>query len=171
MRAWHSIIGRWRWGIPILCAYACLLPAVQAKTDIKAAMVYNIIRFVEFPGARQTLNLCVVRSDPMAQYLAALEGRQVGGARLNIVTLESAARFGASCQIIYTDSGSAADIGPRVRGQITIGAGRQFAENGGTVGLIRFGGQTRFVINLRDADGRDVRFSSQLIQLAAKVIS
>lgn len=158
----------------MVASFAALLPMASpayGKGDIKIAMVYNIIRFVDFPGASKTLKLCVLSSDPLASGLAELEGRPAGGAKLDVTIVDSPSKLGANCNIIYMDNNAPTDAGQRARGQIIIGASNQFAERGGTVGLIRFGGQTRFAINLRDAEMRGLRFSSQLIQLAAKVIT
>ena len=147
-------------------------PAAGAeKTSVKAAMVYNILRFISFPDGGDRMRLCAVASDSIAGDLRALSGRTVGSARLEVILVRSAKDMGQTCHVMYLEDGAPADVGTPGRNQVLIGDGKSFAERGGTVGLINFGGQVRFVINDRTAKRSGVRFSAQLMQLAAKVVS
>ena len=147
-------------------------PAMGAeKTSIKAAMVYNILRFISFPDGGDRMRLCVVSSDSIADDLRALSGRTVGSAKLEVVLVRSAKDMGASCHVMYLEETGPAEAGVPGRNQVLIGDAKSFAERGGTVGLINFGGQVRFVINDRIAKRSGIRFSAQLMQLAAKVVS
>lgn len=143
----------------------------QDKTAVKAALVYNIMRFVSFPGNPSLVRVCALTSDPVASDLRRLQGRSVGSARVDVELVATPASLGKSCDVIYLDSSSPSAVGGAGRGQVIIGGARNFAENGGTVGLIKFGGQIRFVINSEAARRSGVSFSSQLMQLAAKVVS
>lgn len=143
----------------------------QDKTAVKAALVYNIMRFVSFPGDPSIVRVCALTSDPVAPDLRRLQGRSVGNARVHVELVGSTPSLGASCDVIYLDNASPSAVGGAGRGQVIIGGARGFAENGGTVGLIKFGGQIRFVINSDAARRSGVSFSSQLMQLAAKVVS
>ena len=156
----------------IASASLCPAPAhAEEKSAVKAALVYNILRFVTLPGNPAAVRICAQASDAVASDLRKLEGRTVGRARVNVVLVSSVANMGSSCDVVYLDDESPRAIGNAARGQILIGSARNFAENGGTVGLISFGGQVRFVINANAARRSGVTFSSQLMQLAAKVIS
>lgn len=142
----------------------------QSKTRVKAAMVYNIMRFVNYPSSPDSLRLCGLLSDPTAADLRTLDGRAVGDARVDVVLVGSVGDIGASCDVIYLDNAAPRSVGGANRGQVLIGAGRGFAESGGTVGLINFGGQIRFVINDSAAKRSSISFRAQLLQLAARVI-
>ncbi|MBS0481361.1 MAG: YfiR family protein [Proteobacteria bacterium] len=160
--------------LALVCSAAALTaqPALaDDKSAVKAALVYNIMRFVKFPGDPGQLKVCATAADPVAGDLRRLDGRNVGRARISVVTVNSPAAIGSSCDVVYLDSDSPRSIGGVSHGQILIGGGRNFAEAGGTVGLINFGGQVRFVINSSAARRADITFSAQLMQLAAKVIS
>ncbi len=158
-------------------AAALLLANISApvagaeKTSVKAAMVYNILRFLSFPDGGDRMRLCAVASDSIASDLRALSGRTVGSAKLEVILVRSAKDMGASCHVMYLEGGNPADVGVPGRNQVLIGDAKSFAERGGTVGLINFGSQVRFVINDRVAKRSGVRFSAQLMQLAAKVVS
>ncbi len=137
---------------------------------MRAALVYNIIRFARFPDAGDTLVLCALASDQSAPHLRAIEGRRAGSQRIRVSLLSSARQVSGNCDIVYLDSALPDTIRP-ARGQLVIGSARNFADRGGMVGLIEFGGQVRFVINDGAAGRAGVRFSSQLLQLAARVIT
>lgn len=158
-------------GFAIAAMGAPAMAQSTSKSSVKAAIVYNIVRFARFPANRKQHNLCVLSSDPVGPNLRALDGRSAGGGQINVVTVSSPAKMGAGCHIIYMDSGSPNAVNSSGRGQLLIGSGPSFAEKGGTVGLIQFGGQIRFVINDRAARSSGTSFSAQLMQLAAKVIS
>lgn len=142
----------------------------ESKTRVKAAMVYNIMRFINYPDEPRNLRLCGLSSDPTASDLRTLDGRMVGNARLDVVLVGSTNDLGTSCDVIYLENTNARAVNVRSRGQVLIGSARGFAEGGGTVGLINFGGQIRFVINDSAAKRSGISFRAQLLQLAAKVI-
>ena len=154
---------------------AMSLPPTPARADdrsaIKAALVFNILRFVNFPNNPKRLRICGLSSDPIAGELRRLEGRMVATARVEVAIVANASGMGSSCDVVYLENDSPRATGGPARGQILIGAGRNFAEDGGTIGLINFGGQVRFVINAGAARRAGVNISAQLMQLAAKVVS
>ena len=142
----------------------------ESKTRVKAAMVYNIMRFINFPDDPRNLRLCGILSEPSAADLRTLDGRMVGNARVDVILVSNTSDIGTSCDVIYLDNIAARNITTRGRGQVLIGSARSFAEGGGTVGLINFGGQIRFVINDTAAKRSGISFRAQLLQLAARVI-
>lgn len=159
--------------LPVLAM--ALVPATataqSSNGGVKAALVYNIIRFISFPGNPARIRVCTISGDDMAGSLRALNGRAVGSSRLEVVTLGSVRDVGSTCDVVYLQSTPPSAIGSVSRGQVLIGEAPGFAERGGTVGLLNFGGQIRFAINGRVARNSGVQFSSQLMQLAAKVVS
>ncbi|WP_232492643.1 YfiR family protein [Novosphingobium kaempferiae] len=137
---------------------------------LRAALVFNIIRFVDFPdaGSSGTLILCVVREATNGAALASLRGQRVGS---QIITVRAAPESPAgSCNVLYMGAANAADItrtqGP---GMLLIGEGANFIGSGGTVGLVQTGRQIRFEINMRAARRANVVISSQLLRLASRV--
>lgn len=158
------------WGIFLVSGSPAFAEEAHDKGRLKAAMIYNIMRFVNLPEAQSTLTVCVRRDDAVAGDILQLDQRAIGSSVIN-VALVSGFAFSSSCDVIYLDAHSPRSITPRSRGQVLIGASAKFAERGGTVEFLRFGGQLRFIVNQRAASRSGVRFSSQLLQLAAKVIT
>lgn len=148
------------------------MPAhAQSNAGVKAALVYNIIRFISFPGNPSRIRVCTIAGDSISGSLRALSGRTVGSSRLEVVMVGSPRDAGPACDVVYLESAPPSALGSIPRGQVVIGEGANFAERGGTVGLLNFGGQIRFAINNRVARNSGVQFSAQLMQLAAKVVS
>jgi len=159
-----------------LCGVALLalgngVAVAQERGDVKAAIVYNILRFVSFPGSKPTLTVCARRQDNLTEGLKGLQGRAVATRKIDVVVYDRLDQASADCDVIYVGSASARSVQAPTRGQILIGEHPAFIEQGGTVGLVNFGSQVRFTINARAARNAEVRFSSQLMQLAARVIS
>lgn len=145
--------------------------SAQSSSGVKAALVYNIIRFIGFPGNPAKIRVCTLSGQSVNGDLRALNGRAVGGSRLEVVIVGGVRDVGPSCDVVYLQSTPASALSGISRGQVVIGEGGGFAERGGTIGLVNFGGQVRFVINSRVAKASGVQVSSQLMQLAAKVVS
>lgn len=137
---------------------------------LRAALVFNIIRFVDFPdaGSSGTIILCVVREAANGAALATLRGQRVGNQTISVRSApESPA---SSCNVVYLGAAGDADIA-RMQGPgiLLIGEGSDFVGSGGTVGLVQTGRQIRFEINMRAARRARIVISSQLLRLASRV--
>lgn len=138
--------------------------------DLKAAITYNIIRYVEFPGkpAAQPIQLCVLADADGARQIAALRGQRAGSRTIALRQIDSGGANG--CDAIYMGKADAAQIARLTqRGTLTLGDGRAFVSGGGMVGLVRTGNQIRFEVNLRSAREAGVVISSRLLRLAARI--
>ena len=163
----------------ILTVSAALLvaPARAASTNppanaqIKAVMIYNIIRFMALPEPHGQVRLCLKAGEDIAAAMNALDGQPVGNAQLDVALLAPGSDAPHSCDVLYAGPAWPGAHSAPAHGQITIGEGATFAQSGGTVGLINFGGQLRFIINARAAAHAGVAVNSQLMRLAARVIN
>lgn len=143
----------------------------DGKESIKAAMVFNIIRFIDFPQSLSEVTICVSSGDPVARHLAKVSGRRLGGSKVRVLVPASVQQFDSRCDVMYVDSGA-----PNARihsrdGQVLIGSNPYFAAQGGTIGFVRFGNQMRFEINQRRATEDRIQFRAQLMDLAARIYS
>jgi len=71
--------------------------------EIKAAYLYNFIKYVDWPSYGDTITIGVLGSDPFGAALAPLSGKVVKGRRLLIKHLDSV-REAQQCQIIFVSS-------------------------------------------------------------------
>ena len=141
----------------------------SSPDQLRAAIVYNIVRFVEFPEQRgKQLNMCVVRSVEGASHLLALNGQRVGTRTIAARPVESTP--GNGCDVVYLGRASSAETARASRrGVLVMGEAPSFITSGGTVGLVRMGKQIRFEVNARNAREAGLSISSKLLRLAARV--
>src|SRR6188508_2205658 len=98
-----TILGLW------LAAALCLAPGLRAQSasqreyEIKAAYLYNFIKYVDWPSYGDTITIGVLGYDPFGTALAPLNGKLVKGRRLAIKHLDSV-RDAQQCQIIFVSS-------------------------------------------------------------------
>lgn len=160
--------------LALLLATSASFTAARAATidsgpnNLRAAIVYNIVRFVEFPVSDNNLEMCVVRSADGASQMLALRGQRVGTRSIAVRLVDSASAEG--CNVFYLGDASAAETArARGHGVLVVGETPSFITSGGTVGLVRMGKQIRFEINARNARNAGLTISSKLLRLAARV--
>lgn len=136
---------------------------------LKAAIVFNVLRFVDLPDSgRGPMVFCVSANDPAARSFQAFSGRAVGSRTVSVRTVRNTTFNG--CDVVYLGSASSRAVAnASASGRLVMGDGRSFIDRGGSVGLVRMGSQIRFEINLDAAAKSNVRISSKLIRLAARV--
>ena len=154
---------------------AAAQPRVAAEAELKAAFVYRIALFVEWPaepfGSAAPFQVCVLGSDAgWSAAFAPIEGKKVQGRPVAPVRLLARVDEARGCQVVvFADADvrrAAALPGP----VLTVGDADGFAQAGGMVGFVREGTQLRFDIN-RDAAARaQLRLPAELLKLARAVI-
>ena len=156
---------------PVLAICASATQAQSAGPEaLKAAITYNIIRFVDFPqdSPADPVQLCVARGAAASRELAALGGQRIGNRAIQFRPVEPDGTAG--CDVVYLGQASAGDIvKSRRRGAITVGEGPSFIGAGGTIGLVRTGNQVRFEVNLKASRDAGFSISSRLLRLAARI--
>jgi hypothetical protein len=142
-------------------------PAV-AEPNLKAAIVFTLAKFAEWPPAQQqgdSLALCVVAAgEPLRAAFSALDSKLVQGKTLR-VRLYGPRDDLAGCHIVFTSG----QPPPAVPGRLTVGDSHRFAESGGMVGLVTSNERIQLEMNLGIATGAAMKFSSQLLRLAKLV--
>jgi hypothetical protein len=140
----------------------------SAQSDdvaLKAAYIYNIAQFTNWPGAAgaRPLNLCLSNTHALWDSLRKLQGKPVGERRL--VVLEPGA--GIQCDVLVLRTGA-----PRpaeaVNGTLTIVDGPKTGY-AGAVALIEEDQHLRFDIDTVEAARAGLHFSSRLLRLARNV--
>ena len=167
----------------IFSAAQAMVPAVSAGQEgsvdeykLKAAMLYNLTQFVEWPNSAYAdshapVILCILGQDPFANSLASSipKGTEKGRAVL-IRHLQSDTEF-QGCHILYISSSerkTTAHIFSTLHGScvLTVGEMAQFAAHGG---IIQFALEDQFVhfdINVDAASRAGLKISSKLLALA-----
>lgn len=158
---------------PIGAARSQGLTASDAQ--IKAAFVYNVAKFVEWPPPSFTspaahLQLCVAGRGPLPNLLSELDGKTVQGRQLN-VQLHASSFDPIACHIVFFATGAAsppADVLKALKGLavLTVSDIGGFVEQGGILELVLGDGRLQFDVNLSAAQQGNLRLSVQLLKLA-----
>jgi YfiR/HmsC-like len=152
-------------------------PATTSAADeyrVKAAVVYNIARFVDWPSAAfaeagSPLVVCVVGVDPFGSALDdALQGRTVKG---RPVEIRRSHDLGVGCHVVFiafSEHKRVEDIIYRLgsTAALSISEVDRFTHRGGIIGL-RMDGS--FDINATAADRANLTMSARLLALASSV--
>lgn len=162
---------RWRSAVlPWLLALACMPAAAVEEQELKAAIVFNLLLFVEWPAdvlppGATSLGLCVGRASPLQPALKALEGRIVRSLRLDVRELPAS---GTPCHAAVLDD--AAAVPTRIApGLLLIADGDAAPAAVAAVVLHRAGTRVVFDVNLGVARQARLQLSSKLLRLARTV--
>lgn len=165
-------------GFVLLCA---ALPMNYARADtvpeytLKAAFIYNFATFTEWPGRNaETLDLCILGSNPFGDALKTIEGKLVGNARLvtrHVTVSDSTLR---NCQIMFIST-SEKDRLPgildlaREYSILSVADFQNAARQGVMIELAMEQKKITFEINLEAAKRARLNLSSKLLRLAKTV--
>ena len=141
---------------------------VPLEYRVKAAYLYNFVRFVEWPpAARQgPVTICIVGSNPFGDVLSdTIRGETHEGRALTMRVVTSA---DSDCAVLFVPRGAGMPSLRATQGSptLTVGESPSFIEDGGIVNFVREGANVRFEINEEAARRAGLRISSRLLRLA-----
>lgn len=162
-----------------------LVPKVAVGQDsageyeLKAAMLYNLTRFVEWPAsayadAQAPTVLCILGRDPFGDSLTSIASSQTGGGRPVQIRRIANNKEIKGCHVAYISSSERKNIAQILAGLkgasvLTVGEMAQFAARGGMIQFSLEEKQVRFEVNLEAASESDLKISSRLLVLARVV--
>lgn len=161
----------------LLCLFFHTGPAVAetGEYQVKAAMIYNMIRFMDWPeealpASTPQFVVCVVGKGGLGSAVDALQGKQVKGKTVFVRPIPLSGGI-SGCQVLILsdqDKSSTASLLERTRSSmvLTVADSAGFARLGGTVGFVLQNGKVRFEINQTSAQRHRIRVSAQLLKLA-----
>jgi hypothetical protein len=149
------------------------------ESQIKAAFVYNFLKFVEWPAEvfhrpDEPLVVAIVGEGPTAeateQFLAT---KQVGERRILVRRVGWEEPL-AGVHAVFVTEGDAKKLhhvlaAASVRPILSIGEGESFASSGGLIGLVIEQRKVRFDIDMAVAEATGLKVSSKLLALTRVV--
>lgn len=141
---------------------------VRLEYQVKAAYLYNFMKFVEWPaGSGGPLTICVAGRNPFGSVLAdTVRGELIEGRPIEIkVILEPE----PGCHAVFVPRTAAVTAYLRAAQgtpTLTVGESPRFIEQGGIINFFLEGSNVRFQINPSAAERARLRISSRLLQLA-----
>lgn len=150
--------------------------AAEDEYKVKAAMLYNFAKFVEWPGdsfgSDNRINFCVVGKSELNAPLMLMQGKTLKGKSVYVRQINRPNDVGG-CQILFIPESENARMSAYLQQSshhkiLTVSDLEQFAESGGMIGFTEEESKIRFEINLETAHKRGIQISSQLLNLARR---
>lgn len=160
--------------IPLLAHTAS---ADDLSYQIKAAYIYNILKFVSFPESalhgEGVLNVCVLGEDRFGSALDEINGAGIPQGIINIIRLKNGRAPLGDCNVLYvveTEKRNIKSILSRIDTQttLTISEFSSFIDHGGLIELFEQDDSIRFRVNEELAKKTDFQVAAQLIQLGMR---
>lgn len=154
---------------------------VASEYDVKAAFLYNFAKFVRwpdehFPPVTQSFRLCLLGDDPFGGTLDnAVAGKSIQERSFAVQRLDDP-QEATSCQMVFVSRSELQRLrritaildGAPV---LVVGDSQDAVYDGGMIGFHMVGNRVRFMIN-QDAVARaGLEVSSQLLNVADRVIA
>lgn len=151
----------------------------SGEYEVKAALVYNFLKFVEWPAgpgnadAGGAMRLCILGSAPEQAPFDALQGREIMSRQV-AVEHPIGPRELDGCQVVFITAAYARNIpavleGIRTKGILTVGDTEGYARDGVMINMFIEKKRVRFEINAEAARTAGIRISTKLLRLASRV--
>lgn len=164
-------------GLVFLSPWARSSDASLGEYRLKAAYLYRISQFIEWPEAgkpEQAFNICVLGSDPFGESLRELSTRTVAS-RPIALQYPATPREARACQIVYIDEAQKKALSDlaAVLGDLpvlVVGGSPQFIDQGGAIGFVVEAGKLRMELNLDVLRRANLKPSAKLIEVAVRTV-
>jgi hypothetical protein len=164
------------WGMSVPAIHAQPLRPVAPEYQVKAAIVYNLAKFVEWsPEDRGPLIFVVIGKDPFGATLdETLRGKNVNGRGLLVRRINGIQDL-QPCHLLFISSSERSRVREILQAAgvnvLTLGEMEQFARLGGMISFVIEESKVRFEINVDALACAGIKVSSRLLQLAKVVRS
>lgn len=153
-------------------------PAFDREYLIKAAFLYNFVKFIEWPAevlseASPMITICVLGEDPFGVALDSIKEKIVKSRNLAIRRFEGLQDL-AACHVLFISLSEKTRLAQVVqtfkdRSILTVSEVPGFAERGGIINFTIEKNNVRFEINVDSAERARLKISSQLLKVAKVV--
>lgn len=143
--------------------------------DVKAAFIYNFIKFVEWPensmNISDEISIAILGRDPFKGKLDNLiAGKSVKNRRLTVDHYSDINQI-QFCHVLFISNSETRDLRSifssiKNRNFLTIGESSKFLKRGGIIKFLTYDNKVRFEINLKTAHAHKLKISSRLLRLA-----
>lgn len=175
-----------RKGALLLAAVGSVMQPFPAAAEdkaalVKAAFLYNFLKFVQWPGdravnARTSVDICILGSNPFdGAATAIMKEASTSARKLNFVEEKSPQEAAKHCHIVYipgAEEARAAEITAALRDLpvLTVSDGEEFAQKHGMIGFVLVEGKIKLAVNLPALTAAGLKADAQMLEIAHKVI-
>jgi hypothetical protein len=162
--------------LPGLSVRPAAAQSSKREYAIKAAFVYNFLKFIDWPsGGNRPLVVGVFGSNPFGSALTNLNGKTAKGRTISVRQINGVADA-ESCDVLFIPASEAdrqQQLLQAVRGSsvLTIGERRGFAQSGGVINFVVEDDKVRFEVNPAAAERAKLSIGSEMLKLAKIVRS
>lgn len=167
--------------VPLLAGADARAEAGSKEYLVKAAYLYNFIKFVEWPGEmavskQKNIDVCVLGANPFdAQASTVLAAASTPALKIALVEERDVRAAAGHCHIVYisrAEEGRVRDILDALKGShaLTVSDIEGFAEKQGMVGFGLAEGKVKLNVNTAALSQAGLRMDAQLLEVAGKVI-
>ena len=155
--------------LPLTTAFAG-----EGEYKVKAAMLYNFAKFVEWPadsfGIDSRITFCLVGKSPLNDSMQPMQGKLAKG-RAVLIRQIAALDDVSACQVLFIPQSEHVRLSAylqqaNMRSILTVSDIERFAASGGMIGFYEEDNTVRFEINLEAAQKQRLQISSYLLKLA-----
>lgn len=149
---------------------------VSEEMKIKAAIIYKLALFVEWPegsftDAEQSFGLCVLGGDGLAPVLGKVTSRGIFNRDIELQILSKASAINDSCHLLFISDANLNAVKGAIRRLadrpiLTVSDTPGFAQSGGMVELAKRKNRIGFKINYDRVKTSGVKAASTLLQLS-----
>jgi hypothetical protein len=165
----------------LVCVFAMVFFAVsngqeRPNHEIHAAMLYNFIKYVQWPneGEAGTFVVGVMGEDDVYNTLKTwYDGKPKGAKKYSVKKITSPSEA-ANCQVVYLGKSKSRDFDD-IKGNIsgksvlTVTDGNGLGQKGSCINFKVIGGKLKFELNQASVDASSLKISSQLASMAIMI--
>lgn len=147
---------------------------------VKAAFLYNFLKFVEWPGpkaiaSQSRIDVCVLGDSPMIKQAEVFRAGSTPKLAVSLVAEPNVKNAAVHCHILFIARGAADSLGDilgALKGQpvLTVSDMDDFVERGGMIGFVLSNNKIKVAVNTRSISSVGMRVDAQLLEIALKVI-
>ncbi|WP_211825421.1 YfiR family protein [Kistimonas asteriae] len=170
-------------GLRLIALFLCILAANLVSTrpeaapvqedQVKAAILYKLSRFIQWPRKTRTdtLTVCMLGKDPLNDYVSSLKGRKNMSQTIDVRILTAFDDKASLCNLLFVNESAQKQLehvlnSLRSTSVLTVSDIKDFAKQGGMVELVRESNRVSFTLNLPATKAGGFVISSQLMKIA-----
>lgn len=166
----------------VLCkAFLCLPTWADADNSpereyrVKAAYLYNLLKFIEWPRSKDNLetplNVCYFDNHQINKEIKGIAERKVNNQSIVLTALSARQKIPKDCNLLFvtsnnSDDGIFSQISDQLMPTLTVGEDDSFVHGLGMVALVRENNRIKLKINLKHTKKKRFKISSKLLQIA-----
>jgi hypothetical protein len=157
---------------------AALAGAAVDEYKVKAAMLFNFAKFVDWPAGSFTsdnrFTYCIAGKSPLSSTMQQMQGKSIKERSVVVRHIDRPAEV-SGCQVLFIAQSEGSRLSTYLleashNSSVTVSDVEQFVESGGIIGFTEEDNKIRFEINQETARKRGIKISSHLLGLARRVL-